>query len=438
MDKAGRSHASLRGGARRTRAPRVGRNLLAMIAWQIDNYLLPLATFPYLTRVLGPSSFGILGYASAIAIYGGLWTDWGFNLSGPRAVVGCRGEKAAINDLIWSVTSAKGVLCLISLLALALAVHIGLIAADAFPIVLMSWLAVLSNVFTLNWVLQGLERFSLFATVSLLGRFATLPLTFIFVKTADDIAVAALIQSSAACVSGALSLVMVRKLGMLGRPRCAWRSAAKRIAEGADMFLSTASVSLFGATNMVILGALCGPYQVGLYVAADRIKTAGNMLPAQINTVLYPRVSTLMLETPKAAARVTTLAACATLGITGFGVVVVSVLSSFVTGKVLGQGFDAAAPVLKVLCFATIFGNLAYLLGLQVLVPFSQAKVRSFVMFSGGLLNIGVSLFTIPRFGAMGAACAFAVAEAVILGTFVLVIVGSPRMRAHFTQITEA
>jgi O-antigen/teichoic acid export membrane protein len=416
-------------------APRLGRNLFAMIAWQVGNYLVPLATFPYLTRMLGPANFGVLGYASAIAVYGVLWTDWGFNLSGPRAIVECRGDKASINELIWSVIFAKALLCLVSLFALGIAMRFDRHAGTELPVVLVSWIAVVSNVFTLNWVLQGLERFSLFAAVSLAGRFATLPLILVFVRSADDIALAAAIQSFAPCLTGLFSLLMVRRLGLLGHPRQAWRLAARRIAQSADMFLSTISVSLFGVTNTVLLGALSDPYQVGLYAAADRLKTVGNMVPAQINTVLYPRVSALMLDKPRSAAKLTALGAAATLAITGVGVLAVTALSGYVTGVILGRDFGAAAPVLTSLCLATVFGNLAYLLGLQVLVPFANGKLRSIVMLLAGALNIGLSLALTPRFGARGAAWAFLIAEAVILTVFVMAIAGSSRMRAHFTQL---
>ncbi|WP_321882808.1 flippase [Paraburkholderia bannensis] len=423
---------------RRARPPRLGRNLFAMIAWQVGNYLVPLATFPYLTRMLGPTNFGVLGYASAIAVYGVLWTEWGFNLSGPRAIVECRDDKTAVNELIWSVIFAKALLCLVSLIALCIAMRFDRHAAAVLPVVLMSWIAVVSNVFTLNWVLQGLERFSLFATVSLVGRFATLPLIFVFVKSADDIAIAAAIQALAPCLTGLFSLLMVQRLGLMGRPGQAWRSATRRLVQGADMFLSTISVSLFGVTNTVLLASLSGPYQVGLYAAADRLKTVGNMVPAQINTVLYPRVSALMLDKPRSAAKLTAIGAVATLAITGLGVLVVMTLSGYVTRVILGSGFGAAAPVLTLLCLATLFGNLAYLLGLQVLVPFANGKVRSLVMMLAGILNIAMSFALIPRFGARGAAWAFLIAEVMIFLAFVAFILASSRMRTHFTQLLRA
>jgi O-antigen/teichoic acid export membrane protein len=419
----------------RVSTPGVVRNLLAMIVWQVGNYLVPLATFPYLTHVLGPTGFGILGYAGAVAVYGVLWTEWGFNLSGPRSVVACRGDRDAINELIWSVVSAKALLCLASVVILGISLYFDRNAAAVLPVVIVSWLPVVSNVFTLNWVLQGVERFQLFATVSLAGRFLTLPLIFVFVKAPGDVAVAAAIQGLAPLLTAVFSLLMVRKLGMLGRPALSWRSMVRRLSQGVDMFLSTISVSMFGVTNTVILASLCGPYQVGIYTAADRIKTVGNMVPAQINTVLYPRVSALMLDKQRAAARLTVLGVIATIGITGIGILAITALSGVVTEKLLGDGFSATAPVLKILCLATGFGNLAYLLGLQVLVPFSHGRFRSIVMLLAGVLNIALSFFLIPRFEARGAAFAFLIAEASILIVFISAITGSSRMRKHFTQI---
>ena len=94
----------------RATGPGVRRSLFAMLTWQIGNYLVPLATFPYLTRVLGPEQFGVLGYATAIAVYGTVFTEWGFNLSGPKAVVELRGEPQALNTLVWSTMAAKACL----------------------------------------------------------------------------------------------------------------------------------------------------------------------------------------------------------------------------------------------------------------------------------------------------------------------------------------
>lgn len=413
------------------------KNLATMLLWQIGNSLIPLATFPYLARTLGPSEFGVLGVATAIAAYCTILAEWGFNLSGPRAVVGCRRCPEALNALIWSTMSAKACLCLLSAMVLAVAFMLNSSLASMKAVVFFSWLAVAGNVITLNWLFQGLESFSLFATVSLAGRFLTLPLTFVLVKSGSDTAAAAAIQAAAAILTGVLSLYIAWRMGLLRRPVSSWRLVYERLAQSAQTFISTASVSLFGATNAMILGYAGGTHQVGIYAAADKIKTVGNMVPAQLNTVLYPRIARLFADDRRAAARLTVAGAVATFALTAAGVVLCAFLARPLIALVLGPGYAASAAVLQLLCLATLFGNLAYFLGLQVLVPFGEERHRSMVMLCAGGLNVMLALALTPCFGAVGVAASFAIAEAVILAVYLWAIVRTVRMKAHFMQLVR-
>jgi O-antigen/teichoic acid export membrane protein len=426
------------GTTRTAAAPKTSRirsNFVAMMVWQIGNYLMPLATFPYLTRVLGAAQFGVLGYATAVAAYGLLVTEWGFFLSGPKAVVERKGQPDALNELAWSTMAAKGCLCAISFAALLIVARFDSKLASVFPVLLTAWLAVVGNVFTLNWLLQGLERFSVFATVALAGRFLALPLTFVFVRHSGDVAFAAGIQGLAAILTGVFSLLAVRRLGVLRRPRVSVQSVLQRIRESADMFVSSASVSLFGVTNAVILASMSTPYQVGIYTAADKLKTVANMVPAQINTVCYPRIASLFNAQPRSAARLTVIGAAATVVTTIAGVAVIGYIAAPLTTLVLGTGYAGSASLLRLLCLATVFGNLAYFLGLQVLVPFGRTRSRSCLMLAAGLMNVGLAIVLTPRFGAEGAAWSLLAAEAVLLAVYVSMILHRPSLRNHFTQL---
>src|SRR5215467_14293004 len=134
---------------------KVGRNVTIMIVSFVANYLASFATFPYLTRVLGPEQFGVLAYGMALATYGALLTEWGFGLTGPKAVVERIGRAAALNELIWSVTAAKACLCVASFVALALLFAFTPHDPASRDVILLSWLGVLGNVFTLYWFFQG-------------------------------------------------------------------------------------------------------------------------------------------------------------------------------------------------------------------------------------------------------------------------------------------
>lgn len=44
-------------------------NFFSLSALQAINYLLPLITFPYLVRVLGPKKYGLIAFASSFASF---------------------------------------------------------------------------------------------------------------------------------------------------------------------------------------------------------------------------------------------------------------------------------------------------------------------------------------------------------------------------------
>jgi O-antigen/teichoic acid export membrane protein len=413
----------------------VGRNFIAMMIWQVSTYLVPLVTFPYLTRVVGPSQFGVLGFSSAMALYGTVLVEWGFNLSGPRAVVECRDRPQTLNELIWSTLGAKACMCLFSLGLLFAVYRLDKHVASLGVVVFLSWLSVLGNVITLNWLLQGLERFSLFATASIIGRLVTIPLTFWLVKSAGDVALAAAIQSAGSVLTGVFSFGIAWRLGALKRPKASCREIWQRLRHGADMFVAAASVTLFSATNAIMLASMAGTYQVGVYAAADKIKTAGNMVPAQINTVLYPRIAALFADRRRAAAELTAFGALATILASTAGIAGFYLLAGPITRLVLGEGYQGSVAVLQWLSVATLFGNLAYFLGLQVFVPFGMARKRSHLMLAAGCVNVAVAWVLIPRFGAIGAAAAFLVAEIAIFIVYAGSILRTPRLREHFMQL---
>ncbi|EHU6109121.1 oligosaccharide flippase family protein, partial [Escherichia coli] len=43
----------------------LNKNILYLAVVQGSSYILPLITFPYLVRVLGPELFGVLGFCQA-------------------------------------------------------------------------------------------------------------------------------------------------------------------------------------------------------------------------------------------------------------------------------------------------------------------------------------------------------------------------------------
>jgi PST family polysaccharide transporter len=80
---------------------RLWENIASLSTLQALNYAVPLATVPYLVRVLGFAQFGLLSFAQALIIYFDLIADYGFNLSATRAVAAHRHEPDFLARIFW-------------------------------------------------------------------------------------------------------------------------------------------------------------------------------------------------------------------------------------------------------------------------------------------------------------------------------------------------
>lgn len=200
------------------------------------------------------------------------------------------------------------------------------------------------------------------------------------------------------------------------------------------MFVATASVSLFGVANSVILKSFSGAYEVGLYAAADRIRIVCSIVSSQLCSVLYPRVSRLYVDSRLKAARLTLVGVLLTLATSIASAGLCTLFAPELVLYLMGSGFHDATSSVRLLCYSTLAGNVAYLLGLLILVPTGGVRYRSGILLTAGCLNVFLTLCYAPSRGASGAAGAFLVCELFILVAYLVAIVCNSHCREYLLR----
>src|SRR5271168_4953465 len=87
-------------------------NVIALYGVQACTYALPLLTFPYLARVLGPSGWGVVVFAQAIGIVITCVVEYGFDISASRETSRQRNDPGRLSELISGVLGAKSLLAI--------------------------------------------------------------------------------------------------------------------------------------------------------------------------------------------------------------------------------------------------------------------------------------------------------------------------------------
>ena len=65
-------------------------NFVSLSLLQVANYVFPLITLPYLTKVVGVENFGRIAFAQAVIVWFQAIVDYGFIYSSVRDIARCR------------------------------------------------------------------------------------------------------------------------------------------------------------------------------------------------------------------------------------------------------------------------------------------------------------------------------------------------------------
>jgi polysaccharide transporter, PST family len=391
-------------------------NALSLLVLQGANYLLPLITFPYLVRVLGPSKFGLLAFAQAFVQYFVVVTDYGFNLTATREVAIQRGDPAQVFRTFRTVMIIK-----LGLMALSFTVMAAIVLAvpkfrQEWLVYFCSFLTVVGNVLFPVWLYQGLERMKYITVLTLAAKLLAALGIFALVHREQDYLLAAIIQGGGGLVAGAVGLATARAVMPIG-PFTLPSSAEilETLRSGWSVFIASLGVTLFGNSNIFILGLFANLQTVGYFAVADKTVRAAIGLSIPISTAIYPRVSLLFAQSKERA--IGFLRRVLLFG--GAGFLVLSFLL-FVGANVLarlitGQPNDEVGTLIRLMSIIpfTVFVDNVY--GIQILLNLGLTRHLMRAILYSGAFSVIASLLVVPHWGARASAVVFTLAQTLVL-----------------------
>lgn len=207
-------------------------------------------------------------------------------------------------------------------------------------------------------------------------------------------------------VACAVGLVVVLRRALAGRLAAAARYETRLwLASGSAMLLVLSASILNERLDLLMIGALLGSEQAGLYAPAQRIAQLLTLGTASVNAVLASLIAARQAAGDRAGLRdAMTKAARMATAVTLPGVVFVVAAGPFLLG-IFGDVFRASAGALNVLALSqlatALFGSVG---GLVVLVGHNRPVILA--TLAAVALNVLFGLALIPAWGLEGAALA--------------------------------
>lgn len=274
--------------------PSLRRNTAALFVLQIANYLLPLVTLPWLTRVLDINGFGRLGFALAVISYFVLVADYGFNYSATREVAVQRDNRQRVAQIFWATMHIKSVAAVLGFAVLLVACYGFNLLIQERLLLLLGYLAVVGSVLTPTWYFQGKEQVITLSIITVVTKALSVPLIIMLVREPGDIHLAMVIMSGATLLNGVLAFAEVCRREGFFYVTTTWGEMRAALIAGWHSFLATAVISVYLTANAILLGIFSGYVALGQYVAAEKIIRGIQGIMTPVAVAAYPRAGFLL------------------------------------------------------------------------------------------------------------------------------------------------
>lgn len=391
--------------------PSLKRNAIALIAMQAINYFVPLITLPYLTRTLGVEQYGALNLALSIIQYAILLTNFGFNLSTTQYIAVNRGRPLLVSRAFWETLTAKSLLMLIAFIALSIVTLNVPSFYEIRWIIAILFLQVVAAAFDPIWFFQGIEKLSRISLINSAIRFLSIPLLIIFVRSPDDLKMAAFIQALITLLVMGSNLFFSYKEKVIKLIKPSQLKIKMAIQLSLPLFIGTAAISLYNTATPIILGIVSNYEEVGIYSASFRIRGALLGVFLVLGQVFYPRVNSLFAKDHALGYNFVKKLMLWLLPINITATLSLYFIIPLLAPWILGEGFDETAETLKIMAPMMILVPYAVIFSNYLLLPLGYKRLFYIVPIITGTLHLSYSIYLSKHYGAIGASWSITITE---------------------------
>ena len=390
------------------------KNLLMNVILTGSQYIFPLITFPYVSRVLLAAGNGQINFAQSIISYFTLFASLGIPTYGVRACAVVRDDRTELSRTVHELLAINIVTCLLSTIVLLGTIAVIPKFQDYETLLLIFSLQTWLTCIGIDWLFQGLEDYSYITRRSILFKFIGVALMFMLVHNSGDVemyAVTTVIGSS-----GSLVLNLFKSREFVDYRFLGGYSLKRHVKPILMFFGLPAAWTLYTNVDSAMLGFMTTDAEVGYYGAAIKIKSILASTISALGTVLLPRLSNYYLNGRETEFYGLLKKDSQFISVAAFGLVTFSVVAAEPIILLLsGDTYRPAIPVMQVVMLAVVFIGFSTMLGNNVLVPQKRERVTIEATLVGFVALIILNALLIPRFGALGSAVATVVGEAAIV-----------------------
>ncbi|HUQ97161.1 MAG TPA: flippase [Chitinophagaceae bacterium] len=401
------------------------RNLKPNFIYQLSisflQAVVPIITFPYVSRILGPEAIGKINFIDYIAQFLLVVSAFGIPMYAAREVARLRGNKVAIRKLVSEIVSIHIFTTLICLVIFAIAVYFSPAGLQNKGLIVLALINLTANAFSADWLIQGLEDFAFISKRTVVIRLVIVSLMFLLVTKQSHFTLyySLLILGSILIVATDIYYAYKKNLFQVS-----FENPFRHLKPLAIFFFTTSAITIYSYLDTFVLGVVAGSLAVGLYTTALKTVKLSQNFVNDLSGVLLPRISYLYEQNEQQEiARLLNKSLLYVVTVSIPLSVFFFVMAPEIVAVIAGPQYTLSITTLRILAPLPLIMGLSNIFGIQVLIPFKKEKIMLWAVSAGSVVSIVICLILCPGYKQEGAAWACVIAEAFV--TFILFIQAS-------------
>ena len=378
------------------------------VAYRMFSVLLPLVTAPYLSRTVGQEGVGLYSYAWSISYIFCLVGMLGLNDYGVRAIARVRDDREKLDRTFSAIWQMQ---LLVAGATLAVWVGYVLFVADAEKVIALHLTMMsVSCLVSFDWCLMGLDQFRPIALRNTFVKSAAAVCVFLFVKHPEDLWIYAMVWSLATLLGNLSCAGSLR--GRVRYRRAPMRESLKHIGPCSVLFISVLAVNIYRTMDKVMVTAIAGAAQNGLYENAEKIIYCLSGFISAVGTVMMPKISHMLERGQEDAVRAhIDKSMNLVIGMVCAMAFGVAAVAERFAPLFYGEDFAYSGRLMIPLAFTLIMIGFANVIRTQWVLPRGRDSIFVKSVCAGAVVNLAANACLIPGMKSMGAVIGTLLAE---------------------------
>lgn len=381
----------------------------------VSNYLFPLITYPYISRVLGPINLGAFNFIDSIINYYILFSMMGIGTIAIREIAKTKESPKEMTKVFSSLFVLNSISTFIVLIILFISVSAIPKLYEHKDLMYIGAIKLIFNYLLIEWFFKGIENFKYITQRSIIIKSFYVIAVFVFIRDSQDYKICYLLSVIMIVLNAILNIFYSRRFVVFSFKNIDFKPYVRSFFV---LGIYGLLISMYTSFNVAYLGFVSNEAEVGYYTTATKLYSILLSLFTAFTTVMLPRMSFLVSEGKYTEfKRLTEKSKDVLFAIAMPLIVIAIVFAPDIVFLLSGSGYEPAILPMRIIMPLIFIIGYEQIVIIQILMPLKKDKAILINSALGALIGGLMNFLLVSKLGSVGSSIVWVCSEVVVLSS---------------------